>query len=223
MYSYIAATQKNLTNTLNSMAGFSYCRSFGQLDFYLNNYWTPMKVYATSNAIYCEDSEHLPEISELNQFTPHEVVILPNNQFNIEQTLHLPTNSSISDLDLLSNKTTPVLLTYEKLNPTLYNIEVDTSKPFFLVFSDSYDEGWVATVDGHKLSDKYHFNANGFANGWYINKTGTYTIVLEFQPQKLFYTGSAISLTTILICTLYLGRNKIKKQLEKISLKKANL
>jgi len=223
MYSYIAATQKNLTNTLNSMAGFSYCRSFGQLDFYLNNYWTPMKVYATSNAIYCEDSEHLPEISELNQFTPHEVVILPNNQFNIEQTLHLPTNSSISDLDLLSNKTTPVLLTYEKLNPTLYNIEVDTSKPFFLVFSDSYDEGWVATVDGHKLSDKYHFNANGFANGWYINKTGTYTIVLEFQPQKLFYTGSAISLTTILICTLYLGRNKIKKQLEKSSLKKAIL
>ena len=225
MYSYITTTQKNLTHTLNSMTGFSYCRSFGQLDFYLNTYWTPMKIYATSNALYCEDFEQLTESSEHNQFIPNQMVILPNTHLNIEQTPNPPTNSTITaDPDLTSNNPiTPVLLTYEKLNPTLYNIYVNTSSPFFLVFSDSYDKDWVATVDGHQLSDNYHFNANGFANGWYINKTGTYTIVLEFQPQKLFYTGVAISLTTLLVCTIYLGRHKLKKQIEKIYHKNTNL
>jgi hypothetical protein len=52
--------------------------------------------------------------------------------------------------------------------------------------------------------------ANGFANGWYINKTGTFTITLEFWPQRLFYIGSAISITTLILCTLYISKNKIK-------------
>ena len=216
MYSYITTTQKNLTHTLNSLTGFSYCRSFGQLDFYLNNYWTPLKIYATSNAVYYEEFEQLTEISNSTQFTPNQVVILPNNQPNNKQPSNPPTASSITEFDSTSNQPPPVLLTYEKLNPALYNIYVDTSNPFFLVFSDSYDEGWVATVDGHQLSENYHFNANEFANGWYINKTGTYTIVLEFQPQKLFYTGTAISLATILVCALYLERHNLKKQIEKI-------
>jgi len=52
--------------------------------------------------------------------------------------------------------------------------------------------------------------ANGFSNAWYINKTGTYTITLEFWPQKLFYTGSTISITTLILCTLYISKDKIK-------------
>jgi len=52
--------------------------------------------------------------------------------------------------------------------------------------------------------------ANGYTNAWYINETGTYTITLEFWPQKLFYIGSAISITTLIICVLYISKNKIK-------------
>jgi len=215
MYSYIAADQKNMLNTLNSMDGFTYCRSFGQLDFYINNHWTPMRVYAASSAIYYKTFERLTEISELNYFAPREVVILSNNQLDVDPTLNRPTDSAITP-NLTPNKTSHVSLTYEKLNPTLYTINIDASAPFLLVLSDSYDDGWVATVDGQQLSDKYHFNANGFANGWYINKTGTYVIVLEFQPQRLFYMGSAISLTTLIVCMVYLGRTKIKTRLKKI-------
>ena len=52
--------------------------------------------------------------------------------------------------------------------------------------------------------------ANGYTNAWYINETGTYTITLEFWPQKLFYIGSTISITTLIICVLYISKNKIK-------------
>jgi len=43
-----------------------------------------------------------------------------------------------------------------------------------------------------------------------INKTGTYTINIEFWPQKLFYIGSAISVTTLILCALYVSKDKIK-------------
>ncbi|PIX32246.1 hypothetical protein COZ60_00135 [Candidatus Bathyarchaeota archaeon CG_4_8_14_3_um_filter_42_8] len=52
--------------------------------------------------------------------------------------------------------------------------------------------------------------ANGYANAWYINKTGTYTITLEFWPQKLFYIGCAISLTAFHACTAYLAYSYAK-------------
>jgi hypothetical protein len=101
-------------------------------------------------------------------------------------------------------------IAYQEINPTQYTVKVKTSEPFYLVFSESYDNGWVATINGQQIPDQYHFTANGYANGWYINKTGTYTITLEFTPQNLFYTGAAISITTLIICTAYVSKNKIK-------------
>jgi len=110
-----------------------------------------------------------------------------------------------------SNQTGTPSITYEKINPTKYTVHVNASNPFFLVFSESYDKDWIATIEGRQVSNEYHFTANGFANGWYINKTGEYTVTLEFWPQKLFFVGSAISITTFILCTLYLSKNKIKK------------
>ena len=113
--------------------------------------------------------------------------------------------------DLLSpNRQSNSSITYQEINPTRYTVHVNSSNPFYLVFSESYDNGWIATVNGHQIPDQYHFIANGYANGWYVNQTGTYTITLEFSPQKLFYIGSAISIATLAICTIYLSKNKLK-------------
>jgi hypothetical protein len=72
------------------------------------------------------------------------------------------------------------------------------------------------------VSDEYHFIVNGYANGWYINKTGTYTITLEFQPQNLFYAGSAISVTTLILCIIYVSKEKIKIMFQKIARNKTS-
>jgi len=101
-------------------------------------------------------------------------------------------------------------INFERINPTKYIVHVQAPNPFFLVFSESYHKGWNAYIDGQQIPNEYHFFANGFANAWYINKTGTYTITLEFWPQKLFTIGSTISITTVILCVLYLSKNKIK-------------
>ena len=98
----------------------------------------------------------------------------------------------------------------QKNNPTKYIAHVNTTRPFFIMLSQTFHESWTAFVDGERISDQYHFIANGYANAWYINKTGTYTITLEFWPQNLFYIGSAISITPLILCAIYISKDKIK-------------
>jgi hypothetical protein len=111
---------------------------------------------------------------------------------------------------LSSNQQNNASITYEEINPTQYTVHVNSSNPFYLILSESYDNGWIATVNGQQIPDQYHFTANGYANGWCVNQTGTYTITLEFWPQKLFYVGSAMSIATLAICTIYLSKDKTK-------------
>ncbi len=81
----------------------------------------------------------------------------------------------------------------------------------------------LRTSTDQQVSNEYHFTANGFANGWYINKTGTFTITLEFWPQNLFYAGSAISITTLILCTVYINKDKIKIILQKYAKNKPSI
>ncbi len=141
----------------------------------------------------------------------------PVQQVNDTLLYSLKNGESFANADNLlpSSQQSNASVMYEEINPTQYTVHVNASQPFYLIFSQSYDNGWVATINGQQISDEYHFTANGYANGWYINKTGAYTITLEFTPQNLFYAGAAISITTITACALYVSKSKIKNVYKK--------
>ena len=114
--------------------------------------------------------------------------------------------SFLSADDLFSsNRPHNASVSYQRINPTLYNVNVNSSYAFYLVFSEAYDKGWIASIDGQQIPAEEHFTANGYANCWYINKTGSYTIKLEFVPQKLFYEGAVVSVATIIAFSVYVG------------------
>lgn len=117
---------------------------------------------------------------------------------------------SVADF-LYSDSTNNVEVSYNRLNPTQYIVNVTTSAPFYLVFSDSYDKGWIASINGETIPNAYHFTANGYANGWYLNKTGTYSVNLQFAPQNYLYAGAAISILSLIIIILYLSRGTLKQ------------
>lgn len=87
-------------------------------------------------------------------------------------------------------------------------------------FSESYHKDWIAYVDGREVES--HLMANGYANAWYMNKTDTFEIILNFLPQKLFYIGSAISLTTFIFCVFYISKDKIEVLHSRYAKKKSN-
>ena len=92
--SYISTSQQNFKTILASQDGFTFCKSFGQLDFYINNYWQPMMVYPASKGILSDGNlNQLIQISERNDFTPSNSVILLSNQLDAEQISTLPINT----------------------------------------------------------------------------------------------------------------------------------
>lgn len=94
-------------------------------------------------------------------------------------------------------------LTYIRVNPTHYVVHVSgASEPFILQLNQQYDPRWKAS----SLSDDNHVEINGYANGWYVSKTGDFDVVLTYGPQRIFYAGviiSGIAILTILIVVSY--------------------
>lgn len=67
-----------------------------------------------------------------------------------------------------------------------------------LVFPETYHRGWVAS--SQSPTGNYQTNSiplYGGINGFYINKTGKFILDIEFEPQKWFYYGFAVSLISV--------------------------
>jgi len=87
-----------------------------------------------------------------------------------------------------------------------------------LSFAESYDPLWICYVNDQKINS---IPLYGVINGFYINQTGLLEITIEYEPQKWFYIGSIISLTTLTACTahLTLTHPKTKHTLQKLKQK----
>ncbi len=125
-----------------------------------------------------------------------------NNSFNKLFITNLGNQSFIADIRLINNLTFinerkglihNVNISVNRINPTLIYVSVNNSRPFFLVFSESFDKDWVATINNTKLP---HYEANGFANAWYVNNTGNHKIIIYYEKQ-------AKSVNSIIITLLF--------------------
>jgi len=76
--------------------------------------------------------------------------------------------------------------------PSRFEVTVNSSNPFYLVYSQTFDPGWTLALAGAT-----HILGNGYANVWEIDSPGTHDVSLSFQPQVLFEYGSIIALVTI--------------------------
>lgn len=83
-----------------------------------------------------------------------------------------------------------------KASPTKYIATLNNSSVednFFLVFLSTYNPHWKAYYVENGLAEavpeENHIHAFDYANAWYLNKTGNFTIVLEYTPQRLYDAG----------------------------------
>ncbi len=95
---------------------------------------------------------------------------------------------------------------FEKINPTLWEVYVNASKPFLLVFAEAYDPLWEAKIykDGRLVERVRSIPVYGVINGFWVNQTGNLTIAIRYIPQDWFELGLKISGTTFLALLIYL-------------------
>jgi hypothetical protein len=109
-------------------------------------------------------------------------------------------NETLEDIFKV-DETPAELLEYTKIDPTKYTAKINATKPFMLSFAESYDPLWTARVNGQKTSPIPLYSV---INGFWIEETGIIDITIEYEPQRWFYMGSAISVTTLIACATYL-------------------
>jgi len=108
----------------------------------------------------------------------------------------------------------PPQITFEKINPTHYQVEITGAKdPFYLNFLESYNSNWKLIKNGNILPEDKHFIVNGFANSWYLEEEGTYTVDIVYRNQQYFAYAGWFSLGSILILLLVpLGINLFRRK-----------
>ena len=93
----------------------------------------------------------------------------------------------------------PFVINYKRINPAEVTVSVNASQPFILSFAEAYHDFWNAGFPKVPL--------NSITNGFFVNKTGSYTIKIEFGPEKYFHLGivlSSLSLVFIIFCYISL-------------------
>lgn len=105
-------------------------------------------------------------------------------------------------------KTSTVVKSYERVNPTEYNVKISKAdnKEEILVFSELFDSNWEAYYDSGELIDAgKHLKVNVYANAWVIDRAGDYQIKIIYTPQKSLEIGKKVSLTTVtILLTVYI-------------------
>jgi len=125
------------------------------------------------------------------------------------------------DLNNVTGRDYPTV-SYQKINPTKYEVRVETSIPLLLVFSETYDDGWSAWSNGYELQ---HFEVNGYANGYLIETKGVSTISIQYDEQTPYEIGLVVSVGTFLTLLLLITapesmRRPIKEKIEQTFLSK---
>lgn len=108
-----------------------------------------------------------------------------------------------------------IIKRYKNINPTKYEIDIQQAKKGdVVVFSDSYDHGWVARVGGDSVVKITSTKFDGFFNSFVLTKDGNYTLELNYSPQKyvdMFLWISVGSFFTFLALLIFLTYRKNDK------------
>ncbi len=163
----------------------------------------------------------------------NKTVESPNGEIGIYATKNLTEIATLDELlvemyknnsMVLSSHTAATELHSTRIGPALSKISINTTKPFMLSFTESYDPLWEARIynDGKLVEKVKPVTLYSVINGFWINETGNLTIEIRYTPQDWFEIGLAISAITFIGCIGYIAYDW-KKNDERIIIMKGKI
>ena len=189
----------DMYGNLNASPDFRFVRKYGNSSIYENLDYVPM-VYATDvQNIGDMGSSVVLSALENNSLDIQNNAIYSTGAFGLFNTTGKRNVSSISDFSQPN-------VTFDYNTPTHAFVYVhNATTPYYLVFRETYDPYWHAYYpNGTAVPSRDHIAVNGFANAWYIDKPGNYTISLYYTLQTEAWIAWIISFAGLGI-TLYIG------------------
>jgi len=143
-----------------------------------------------------------------NTYTAQEKVHLTQGLHKLKLAIDVPNNgcqvvlrSFMVDFGSKPSPNTSLPnIQFEKINPTKYIVHIRSTTPFFLIFSEKFDPRWVASSGN--LTFK-HFKVNFFANGFWVDKTGDFSVTIDFATQELYSIGLTVSFSVFILLVIF--------------------
>jgi hypothetical protein len=179
-----------LLNSLNDQLGLSKVATFGNITIFKNSDEVSL-IHAVRLNVTSTGPDSLPQLVSSQQFQPLTTAIYSGNISGLYYS-DRPNNSFIDSLA----STVGMLprIQFVQKSPVEYIATVsDSTGPFFLLFSQTYNENWGASINGESLGDQYHIAVDGYANAWYVNRNGSFKIDLQFSTQNQVYSFILVS------------------------------
>lgn len=156
-------------------------------------------VYTPYSVRLGDSPEELISLIEKREYDPKNEVYICGNKDKC-----IPYSSSV-DLTQIRIDQIPSGIEFTKVSPISYNINIKNSKGrFLLIFNKTYHPGWTVSMKNETTPSNKHFIANGYANGFLIDKVGNFNIALRFTPEDNIMKAYKISLLTALVGILIL-------------------
>jgi hypothetical protein len=168
---------------------FTQLKDWGNITL-LENTYALEKLYPATNVI--ELSQMKKTIAALEWDTlKHSVFI---NQTLRDKNFAIPKN-----------------FVWKQINPTMYEVNVETEGPFILAFLENYDKRWKIYVNGSSIPEERHYEVNAFANGWLIDANGNLTITIQYETQNIIQQSVIASIILPALFIAFLCRKEMKK------------
>ena len=206
---------------LNNSNNISFISKFNKSMVYENSNYAPF-VYS-SKVTKAKNIEQVFNILSNDSFNIHNSSIFTRN-ITI-QNAYGPTVGNISFYSSeLENMSFYNITNFSKPNisfventPTKVTVHVSNAiAPYYLVFRETYDPHWAAFYsNGTEVNPRDHIAVNGFANAWYMNKTGNYTVTLYYTLQTDAWIAWGVSFAALFV-TIGIGVYGWKVQKRKI-------
>lgn len=164
-----------------------------QQDMYLVNQFGPYYLYR--NSVFDSDDDS-------SQFYAST---MPASQFYASTMSYAVSNYSRQELRAILDlwrteveKFPDPDLEVVNQSPTHYLLRVNSTTPFLLVFTETYDPLWKMKIDGG-TSAVSPMRVYYFLNGFAIDEPGQHIIELEYTPQTWFNIGVVVTVITLLV------------------------
>jgi hypothetical protein len=157
---------------------------YGMITLYeLNSSAFLPRVYAATSASVENSTGAF--LANLGEFNPADSVVVQMSETQRDK-MSIP-SSTLQKPDL----------SFRMVSPSAYDVQVSASTPFMLVLSETYNPSWIASGPEGIITEANHFIVNGYANMWYITRTGAYTLELRFSPNSYIIYGIVVSILAL--------------------------
>jgi hypothetical protein len=151
-----------------------------------------------------------------SEMTKDNYTIIGANKTNNGLVENIFDSNLDSNSDLATESIPAYLAKYEKINPTKYKVDIkDATRPYVMSLAQSYDPLWVAYIDDpsgpngevskHDINNKIKSTPlYSIINGFYIDRKGDYSLIIEYEPQKWFLEAGIVSIIALILSVIAL-------------------